>query len=220
MQARPRRYAIVVGALAALLAFVATVQLRSQAEVERTLADADPTTLAFLIDDLHRANDALAAEIESLTARRDAMQAGGSGAATTELTREASQLAVVEGTVPVHGPGVQISIDAPLTPTDLEDAVNELRRGGAEAVAVNDHRVITGSVIALASGSIAIDGAATRGPWTLVAIGDEARLSTLADAMTRSLRGDPRVRRADYRSDADLEIRATVAPRPFVYGSA
>jgi hypothetical protein len=38
--------------------------------------------------------------------------------------------------------------------------------------------------------------------------------------MTRALRDDPRVRRADYRSQDDLAIRSIVVQRPFVYGSA
>lgn len=217
---RRARHAVVVGLLAAILAFVATVQLRSQAEVERTLASQDPTTLAFLIDDLHRANDALGAEIARLTAERDALRSGGGAAATQELGQEASELQIVEGVVPVKGPGVTIVIDAPLTPFDLQDAANELRAGGAEAIAINDHRVIMGTVFAPGSGAISIDGSPSRGPWTLVAVGDPGRLPPLADSMTRSLRGDPRVKRADYRSDAELEIRATVAQRPFVYGSA
>ena len=220
MQNRHRaRSAAVVGVLTAALAFVATVQLRSQAEVQRTLAGEDPISLAFLIDDLHRANDLLAAEITSLTTRRDALRSGGPEGATAQLNAEASRLRVVEGTVPVHGPGVTLVVDAPLTALDLQDAVNNLRASGAEAIAVNDHRVITGTVFANASGGVSVDGERMQGPWTLTAVGDPTRLQAAADLMTRSLRGDARVRRADYRFEKDLEIRSTVASRPFVYAN-
>lgn len=215
-----RRNAVVVGVLAAALAYVGTVQLRSQAEVQRTLEGEDPAALAFLIDDLHRANDSLATEGTTLASQR-ATLAGGSAVDTAgELQVEASRLRVVEGTVPVHGPGVTMVIDAPLSALDLQDAVNNLRSGGAEAIAVNDRRVVTGSVIEQDGSSITIDSAVVRGPWTMTAIGDPDRLQSTGDLMARSLRSDPRVRRADYRFESDLVIRSTVAQRPFVYGTA
>ena len=216
---RSRRNAAVVGVLTAVLAFVATVQLRSQAEVQRTLAGEDPTSLAFLIDDLHRANDSLSAEIASLTGQRDALRAGGPEGATSQLTAEAARLRVVEGSVAVHGPGVTMVVDAPLSALDLQDAVNNLRMAGAEAISVNDHRVITGTVFATSGGGVTIDGQPAHGPWTVVAVGDPDRLPSAADLMTRSLRGDARVRRADYRFENDLAIRSTVATRPFVYAN-
>jgi len=209
----------VVGALVAVLAFVGTVQLRSQAEVQRTLEGQDATALAFLIDDVHRANDALAEELISLTARRDALRTGGSSEAARQLQDEATRLRVVEGLVPVHGPGVTLTVDAPLTPFDVEDAVNNLRAGGAEAVALNGHRLVMGTVIRQAGDGISVDGVVARGPWTFVAIGDPDRLQATARLMTQSLRSDPRVRRADYRAEPDTVIRSTAAPRPFVYGS-
>src|SRR5229473_1011784 len=89
---RPGR-AIEIWLIALLVALVATVQIRSQAEVERSLVGTDTTTLAFLIDDLHRANDALSAETADLALRKAALQSGGSPAADQELTAEANRLA-------------------------------------------------------------------------------------------------------------------------------
>ena len=220
MRSRRNRSALVVGLLTALLAFVAVVQVRSQAEVVRTLEGQDSTALAFLIDDLHRANDALEAQATALAARRDALRGGSGAEAEQELRDEAQRLRVIEGLVPVHGPGVVLTVDAPLTPLDLQDALNNLRESGAEALAINDRRVIMGTTIRPAGDMVEIDGAAQRGPWTLTAIGDPGRLVGAAEQMTRGLRADPRVRRADYRSEADLAIRSTVGQRPFVYGSA
>jgi uncharacterized protein YlxW (UPF0749 family) len=217
---RSRRNAVVVGVLTAVLAFVATVQLRSQAEVQRTLEGEDPAALAFLIDDLHRANDSLGAEAIALAGQRDMLQSGGAQDATTQLSAEADRLGIIDGSVAVHGPGVTFVIDAPLSALDLQDAVNNLRSGGAEAVALNDRRVVTGTIIANVSGGVTIDGTPARGPWTMTAIGDPDRLQATGDLMTRSLRSDPRVRHADYRFEPDLAIRSTVAPRPFVYGTA
>src|SRR5260370_39306579 len=94
MSAPPRRYAplrrrsgraIEIRLIALLVALVATVQIRSQAEVERSLVGTDTTTLAFLIDDLHRANDALSVETVDLLQRKAALQSGGSPAADQEV---------------------------------------------------------------------------------------------------------------------------------------
>lgn len=217
---RRRLSAVGVGVLAAVVAFVATVQLRSQVEVRRTLEGEDPTALAFLIDDLHTGNDALARELATLSARRGALRSTGGAAASQQLADEAARLQIVQGAQPARGPGVMIAVDAPLSPFDLQDAVNNLRQAGAEAVTVNDRRVVLGTVYREAAGAILVDGERETGPWTFVAIGDPARLQTQADLMTRSLRADRRVRSATFAYAADVTIRATVTPRPLVYGAA
>jgi len=68
--------------IALLVALVATVQIRSQAEVERSLVGIDTTSLAFLIDDLHRANDSLQAEAADLQAVRQLCGLGRAGRQT------------------------------------------------------------------------------------------------------------------------------------------
>jgi len=113
--------------IALLVALVATIQIRSQAEVERSLIGADATSLAFLIDDLHRANDSLAVEKSDLGKQRAQLESGQAGAADQVLADEANRLRAIEGLAPVHGPGVVIVIDASgLTALDLQDALNNL----------------------------------------------------------------------------------------------
>src|SRR6184192_2710684 len=110
---RPRRISgVSVWLIALLVALVATIQIRSEAEVERSLVGVDATSLAFLIDDLHRANDSLSVEKADLTQRRATLQSGGSGAADQVLTDEASRLRALEGLIPVRGPGVVMTVDA------------------------------------------------------------------------------------------------------------
>ena len=217
---RTRGNAVVVGVVTLLVALVAVVQVRSQAEVQRSLDGQDNTSLAFLIDDLHRANDQLAAEAAVVAARRDALRGGSSDAATAQLADDQRRLQVALGLVSVHGPGVVLTVDAPLELLDIQDALNNFRNGGAEAVELNGRRVLTTTPLRPAPGGVSIDGTAVNGPWTLAAIGDSTRLGGVADLMTRSLRGDPRVRSAAYRIEPDLQIRSTVAQRPFLYGSS
>lgn len=210
----------VIGLLAAVLAFVGALQFRSQAEVLRTLEGQDNTALAFLIDGLHRANEALSGEIGTLAIRRDTLRSGNGPAATAELEDDAQRLRIVEGLIPVAGPGVRIQVDATLERLDLQDTVNNLRLAGAEAIDINGRRVVTGTVIRVTSGSLTVDGAPVKAPFALTAIGDPVRLDSTADLMVRSLRSDRRVRAASYSSQTDIQIVSVAAQRPFVYGSA
>jgi uncharacterized protein YlxW (UPF0749 family) len=218
----PRRRAsgraISVWVIALLVAAVATVQIRSEAEVERSLVGIDTTSLAFLIDDLHRANDALQAEAADLRHRQATLHSGTSGAADQVLTDEATRLRAVEGLVPVHGPGVVIVIDATgLKALDLQDAINNLSAGGSEAMAVNDRRVIVGVPIEQTSSGVAIGGVVVSPPWTITTIGDSNRIAVVANLMTQELRADRRVRQATYRVEADVVIQTAISERPFVY---
>ena len=204
---RNRATGISVWLIALLVALVATIQIRSEVEVQRSLVGTDPTSLAFLIDDLHRANDSLDAEKTDLTSKRAQLQSGQSGAADQVLTTEAEQLRVIEGLVPVHGPGVVLEIDATgLSTLDLQDALNNLFAGGAEAIDVNGSRIVMGVPVSAVSS-----------PLTISAIGDVTRLGLVAGLMTKQLRADRRVRNASYRAESDIVIRSTVSAKPFVY---
>jgi uncharacterized protein YlxW (UPF0749 family) len=207
--------------IALLVALVATIQIRSEVEVQRSLVGIDTTSLAFLIDELHRANDSLEAESTDLQKRQATLRSGNIGAADQVLTEEANRLRAVEGLVPVHGPGVVIVIDATgMKALDLQDALNNLAIGGAEAMAVNDRRVVAGVPIELTSSGVAIGGVVATPPWTIATIGDANRLAEVADLMMRGLSSDRRVRQATYRVEANVTIQAVVSPRPFVYAIA
>jgi len=230
MSARPSRRpvrarsttggAVAVWVIALLIALVATIQLRSQAEVERSLQSADPASLAFTIDQLHRSNESLDAQITALNQQVAALQSGGSTAADQQLAAEANQLRMLEGLVPVQGPGIVFTLDASgLTAIDLQDAINELLAGGGEAMEVNVHRVVEGVDVAQTDNGVTIAGAVINVPWTILVIGDPTRLAETADAMTQQLRSDRRVREAAYRVESELQIRSVVSEKPFVYAS-
>src|SRR2546430_5902973 len=216
-----RTRAVGVWPLALRVALVARAQSRSEAEAERSLVGVDATSLAFLIDDLHRANDSLSAEKADLTQGGATLEWGGGGAADPVLTDEAIRLRALEGLIRVHGPGIVMVIDASgLTALDLQDALNNLAAGGAEAIEVNDRRVVTGVPIAETSDGAAVDGVVIAPPWKISAIGNPDRLSDVAGAMSQQLRADRRVRSAGYRVEADVVIRSVISEKPFVYAVA
>jgi len=213
-----RRTPVIVGLVVLLVTALTVIQVRSQAEVARSLEGQDNTSLAFLIDDLHRSNEQLAQEDLRLSTQRDVLRGGGTVVADAQLSAELKRLRIIEGLDPVSGPGVTITIDAALNEVDLQDAANNLRLGGAEAVSVAGRRVVMGSVIQQAGGTIDVDGVTVHGgPWVLVAIGNPEQLTPAADQMTRTLRSDPRVRSSSYQASSALSLAAILTPRPFVY---
>jgi len=204
--------------IALLVALVATIQIRSQAEVERSLVGVDVTSLAFLIDDLHRANDSLSSERADLTRRQAALASGQTGAADQELTDEATRLRIIEGLVPVKGPGIVIVIDAGgLTATDMQDALNNLASVGAEAIEINGRRVVGGVPVIEVSDGVSVGGVVVPPPWRISVIGDTVRLTDVADLMTQQLRADRRVRSATYEVRPEVVIRSVISEKPFVY---
>ena len=204
---RNRATGISVWLIAFVVALVATIQIRSEVEVQRSLVGTDPTSLAFLIDDLHRANESLAAEKTDLVGKRAQLESGQSGAADQVLADEAQRLRMLEGLDPVQGPGVVLEIDATgLTALDVQDALNNLFAGGAEAIEVNGSRMVMG---------VPVNAVST--PLTISAIGDPTRLGLVADLMTQQLRSDRRVRSASYRTESDVVIHSTISAKPFVY---
>lgn len=222
MEPRRRRSpftAVLVGVLSAVVVFVVVIQVRSQAEVLRTLSREDPTTLAFLIDDLHSANDALSADVTQIESQAATLRKGGDSGVRAELTSEVAQMQVITGQVPVHGPGVAVTIDASLSAIDLEDALNNLRISGAEALTVNGRRVVTSTPIVEQAGHVMVGGKPEGRPWTIVAIGDPQELASAAELMTKTLQSDPRVSLASWRAEANATITAVVPQRPLVYGS-
>lgn len=216
---RSRFGGVLVGLLSLVIVFVVVIQVRSQAEVERTLANEDPATLAFVINDLHGANDALASEVARIASQQIALKGSGGSGAHNELAQEIRQMELVDGLVPARGPGVIISIDAQLSAIDLQDTVNNLRISGAEALAVNGRRLVSGTPIIEQGGKVLIGGRVAGRPWTVVAIGDPQQLASAADLMIRALQSGGAAASATWRADPDLTISAVVPQRPFVYGS-
>ena len=89
------------------------------------------------------------------------------------------------GAVAVSGPGLRARVnDAERTgngsrviyDSDLSRLVNGLRQAGAEAVAINGHRITTLTPIRSAGSAITVDYVSLNPPYVVEAIGDPSRL--------------------------------------------
>jgi uncharacterized protein YlxW (UPF0749 family) len=98
------------------------------------------------------------------------------------MVRDLNKLRVVNGLVETSGPGVQLTASANLRPEDLQDLINELRNAGAEAIALNGHRVIVSTAIHESGGAVYLDEDPVAPTYVLVAIGQP---DTLERALLR-----------------------------------
>jgi uncharacterized protein YlxW (UPF0749 family) len=105
------------------------------------------------------------------------------------LNETLQETKLIAGLTEVEGPGVTITlrdlqrnqIDAPIVDaiihdTDVLRVVNELWAAGAEAMAVNGHRVVQGTSFRCVGPVIHVDGAPIATPVVIQAIGDPATL--------------------------------------------
>jgi uncharacterized protein YlxW (UPF0749 family) len=215
LTARSQRL-IVVSLIAIGLGFLIVVQLRSQAAVARTLAAQDDTSVALLINDLNRANNQLlqqsAALAEQQTQLHQALTAG--GADSQALSKELTTLREVTGAVAVHGPGLEIRIQGPVMDFELQDALNNLRNAGAEAISLNGYRII-GSTPVVSRGDVLMVAGHTVGtPLVLQVIGDAEQLGPAADLSASSLQTRVQV---SIQRKTDLAITEVVIPHPLIY---
>src|SRR5437016_7577362 len=165
---------IVISLIGLALGFLIVIQLRSQAAVARGLAAQDDTSVALLINDLNRANHHLLQQGVALSQQeaqiRDALAAGGTDAKA--IQKELTTLREVNGEAPVHGPGLHIQIRGMILDFELQDALNNLRNAGAEAIALNGQRIVSGTPVQSRGDSLLINGHAVSSPLSLLVIGD------------------------------------------------
>jgi uncharacterized protein YlxW (UPF0749 family) len=146
-------------------------------------------------------------EIDRITATE-----AGSDDRIAEQQRRADDVRDAAGMTALHGPGVQVELDdAPRRPDgalpagarpddlvvhqqDVQSVVNALWAGGAEAMVIMNHRVISTSAVRCVGNTLLLDGEVFSPPFVIRAIGNTARMRSTLDA-------DPGVRA--FRDSAD-----------------
>jgi len=106
-------------------------------------------------------------------------------AASGLITQELEQSNLMVGKTDVYGEGVVVTLDdgedEDIIAWDLIYLVNELRYAGAEAISINDIRIInTTEIVDLMGFSyISVDGQRLQAPYVVKAIGNQAHLSSI-----------------------------------------
>lgn len=186
---RPTRWGLLVPVVAALAGLLfATSAVTSQG---RSLRASDTRDLADVVasrgDDIARREQAVADLREEVRSLGEAESPDGSQA--DRLSARAADLARTTGTEAVRGSGVEVtltdsqrpleSFDGEFSPDDLvihqqdvQAVVNALWRGGAEAMMIQDQRIISTSAVRCVGNTLILQNRVYSPPFTIKAIGD------------------------------------------------
>lgn len=174
------RHTLTIGVVTCLFGVMTVTALRGSDGTE-LLANARESDLVVLLDGLTQRLARLQAEqIELSEARTEILQGDETGA----LARTREQLFAMEvlnGTVPVKGPGVRLTITDPAGEVSYDvmlGVVQELRDAGAEAIEINGVRVNGRTWFASAKGSsMRVSGERVRSPYQFKVIGSPQTLA-------------------------------------------
>jgi len=178
------RNQLTISAVALLLGFLVVVQLKVQ-QSSPGLAALSAQDLTSLVANLNTRNDQLRTEV----ARLEQELAGLNGAqargetSVDQIGRDLARLRAWAGLERVAGPGVTITVSGRIEGAGVEDLINELHNAGAEAIAVDDVRVVPGSVVAGPESGLSIENTPLGDPFEIRAIGSP---ETLTGSLTRN----------------------------------
>lgn len=178
------RSQLLVAAVAFVLGLLVVVQARSQTGTDR-LANMSSQDLTLLVANLNTRNDQLRSEIATIERQLEALEAGGSRglSSVNELRSTLARIRAWGGLDAVRGRGVTVVIRGAIDGPAIEDLVNELRNSGAEAIAIEEIRVVPRTTIGGAEGSASIDDTVLPDPFTIRAIG---KPESLIGSLTRA----------------------------------
>ncbi|MCI1641152.1 MAG: DUF881 domain-containing protein [Actinomyces sp.] len=215
--ARPRPLHVVLLVICFVLGAAMVTQVRAQqTDPLETMNQQD---LVALLDELSTREETLRSEKSDLQSQLAELQNAASEqqAARSAAERAATQAAVNAGTVPVHGPGLVMTVTdggGALDSSQFVMALGELRNAGAEAVALNGVRLTPRSWFTSDSTGVVVDGTRISSPYTWQILGDATTLEPALEIQAGSAQ-QMRARGAgvDIAASDDLQITA-VAPAP------
>jgi uncharacterized protein YlxW (UPF0749 family) len=200
---RPSRGQVIVGVLLAVLGFAAITQVRTNT-TDDTYAGYREQELVDVLSGLSDASDRAQRQIDHLEASRRRLEQNrqAQSAALDAAQKQAEELSILAGWVPVTGPGIRLTVTEGPRPVDVNsvlDAIEELRSAGAEAMQVNGKvRIVAQTAIEPAAGGLTIDGTLVTSPYVFDAIGDPRTLSGALELVDGPI--------AQFRDDADATV--------------
>ena len=178
------RSQVTVAAVAFLLGLLVVVQLRTQT-AGSPLQNKSAQDLTGLVGNLNTENDRLRSEIAGLETQLAELNSDHAlGTSSVEqIEAELSKIRAWAGVDPIAGKGVQITVTGDIDATGVNDLLNELRNSGAEAIAVEDIRVVARTTVSGVPGSLDVGGFLLRDPFRIQAIG---KPETIVGSLTRA----------------------------------
>jgi uncharacterized protein YlxW (UPF0749 family) len=186
----PWRFGVPLVCLLAGLLLAATHGVSGGAEIRRS----DAPRLVDLVREAQSSVSHLNAERDGLAGKLDSMHGRSSDAALAAMLRRSAELAGEAGMDPVHGPGLVVTLqdaqrdangrfprdaspdDLVVHQQDIQAVLNALWSAGAEAIQMQDQRVIGTSVPRCVGNTLLLNGRTYSPPYTITAIGNAAAM--------------------------------------------
>lgn len=182
----PWRFGVPLVCLLAGVLLAATHGVSGGAEIRRS----DAPRMVDLVREAQASVDTLTARRDQLSSAVDAARDRSSDTGLADLLRQSARLARDAGMDPVHGPGLVVTLDdaqrdangrfpRDASPDDLvvhqqdiEAVLNALWSAGAEAIQMQDQRIIATSVPRCVGNTLLLNGRTYSPPYTITAVGD------------------------------------------------
>lgn len=205
-----KRWIVPVTSASVIIGALLAMQYKSQLDERRLTPSRRVEDLVFLLKSTEKANEQLSEQVAGLREKlRD------------ELPKtEPEVIERRQGSYPaMGGPGLVVKLSEGGTPSQLEEEssavvhaedllkiINELRTGGAEAVALNGHRLTELSEIVTAGQHILVNRAPIRPPYEIAAVGPAKEMKDVL-----GLRGGVIEYLQFYGIEVKTEVRTSLA---------
>jgi uncharacterized protein YlxW (UPF0749 family) len=193
----PWRFGVPLVCLLAGLLLAATHGVSGGAEIRRS----DAPRLVDLVREEQSSVTRLSAERDGLTKKLDSLHGRSTDAALAAMLRRSAELAGDADLDPVHGPGLVVTLqdaqrdangrfprdaspdDLVVHQQDIQAVLNALWSADAEAIQMQDQRIIATSVPRCVGNTLLLNGRTYSPPYTITAIGNApAMQAALASA--------------------------------------
>src|SRR5271157_6536818 len=186
----PWRLGVPLVCLLAGLLLAATHGVSGGAEIRRS----DAPRLVDLVREAQSSVNHLNAQRDELASKIDATHGRSSDAALAAMLRRSAELASEADMNPVHGPGLVVTLedaqrdangrfprdaspdDLVVHQQDIQAVLNALWSAGADAIQMQDQRIIETSVPRCVGNTLLLNGRTYSPPYTITAIGNAAAM--------------------------------------------
>jgi uncharacterized protein YlxW (UPF0749 family) len=186
----PWRFGVPLVCLLAGLLLAATHGVSGGAEIRRS----DAPRLVDLVREAQSSVSRLSAKREALSNKIDSTHGRSSNTALAAMLKRAAELAGEADMDPVHGPGLVVTLndaqrdangrfprdaspdDLVVHQQDIEAVLNAMWSAGAEAIEMQDQRIIATSVPRCVGNTLLLNGRTYSPPYTITAIGNPAAM--------------------------------------------
>lgn len=187
---RSKRGQISIMAVCLVLGIMLSIQFKNSQNTDTNLRGARSDEVYMKYITVTEERDALATEVLSL--REKLANVRNDNNATQELQEELQKSNIAAGLLPVQGPGIIVTLnDSPrqvqpgedpnallVHDEDMRDVVSELKASGAEAISINNERIVAMSEIRCAGTTILVNTNRIAAPFVIKVIGDPQMLES------------------------------------------